>query len=142
MSQQKWFLKDSIAFLVLVIPVTLITQKLIASPNNIQTQTVSDTLTPQVGQLETVAELDITPGNVTASQDGRIFASVHGMRRRSAQLIEIKPGNNNWPPFPNAAWNGKPGSSNNVLNSAHGVAIDSQDRLWVIDHGNWMPNGA
>jgi hypothetical protein len=95
MSQQKWFLKGSIAFLVLVTPVTLITQKLIASPNNIPTQTVSNTQTPQVGQLETVAELNITPGNVTASRDGRIFASVHGMRRGSAQLIEIKPGSNN-----------------------------------------------
>ncbi|MEN9565276.1 MAG: hypothetical protein RLZZ69_472 [Cyanobacteriota bacterium] len=142
MSQQKWFLKGSIAFLVLVTPVTLITQKLIASPNNIPTQTVSNTQTPQVGQLETVAELNITPGNVTASRDGRIFASVHGMRRGSAQLIEIKPGSNNWQPFPNAEWNAKPGSGQNVLNSAHGVAIDSQDRLWVIDHGNWMPDGA
>jgi sugar lactone lactonase YvrE len=142
MLKEKWFLKSSIAFLVLVTPVTLITQKLIASPNNIPTQTASNTQTPQVGQLETVAELNITPGNVTASRDRRIFASVHGMRRGSAQLIEIKPGSNNWKPFPNAEWNGKPGSSNNVLNSAHGVAIDSQDRLWVIDHGNWMPNGA
>jgi sugar lactone lactonase YvrE len=142
MFQKKWFLKGSIAFLVLVTPVTFITQKLIASPNNIQTQTVSNTQTPQVGQLETVAELNITPGNVTASKDGRIFASVHGMRRGSAQLIEIKPGSNNWQPFPNAEWNRTPGSSNNVLNSAHGVAIDSQDRLWVIDHGNWMPDGA
>jgi sugar lactone lactonase YvrE len=142
MFQQKWFLKGSIAFLVLVTPVTLITQKLIASPNNIPTQTASNTQTPQVGQLETVAELDITPGNVTASRDGRIFASVHRMRRGSAQLIEIKPGSNNWQPFPNAEWNAKPGSGKNVLNSAHGVAIDSQDRLWVIDHGNWMPDGA
>ncbi len=142
MFEKKLFLKGSIAFLVLVTPLTLITQKLIASPNNVQTQSVSASQTPQVGQLEVVSELNITPGNVTASRDGRIFASVHGMRRGSAQLIEIKSGSNNWQPFPNAAWNGKPGSSNNVLNSAHGVAIDSQDRLWVIDHGNWMPNDA
>jgi len=109
MSKQKWVLKGSITFLVLVTPVTLITQKLIASPNNIQTQSASASQTPKVGQLETVAELNITPGNVTASQDGRIFASVHGMRRGSAQLIEIQPGTNNWQPFPNAEWNGKPG---------------------------------
>jgi len=59
------------------------------------------------------------------------------MRRGPAQLIEIT-GRYTWKPFPNAAWNAKPGSGPNVLNTAHGVAIDSKDRLWVIDHGNWM----
>lgn len=101
---------------------------------------MSSTASPRVGQVEIVAELDITPGNVTASRDGRMFASVHGMRRGAAQLIEIKPGKNNWQVFPNKEWNATPGSGANVLNSAHGVAIDSKDRLWVTDHGNWMPN--
>jgi sugar lactone lactonase YvrE len=95
---------------------------------------------PKIGQLELVADLDITPGNITVSRAGRIFASVHGMRRGKAQLIEIMPGTNQWKPFPNQAWNASPGSGPNVLNTAHGVAIDDQDRLWVIDHGNWMPN--
>jgi sugar lactone lactonase YvrE len=104
------------------------------------TPTVSKASAPRVGQLELVADLNITPGNVTVSRTGRIFASVHGMRRGTAQLIEILPGKNRWKPFPNAAWNAAPGSGSNVLNTAHGVAIDSQDRLWVIDHGNWMPN--
>jgi len=31
---------------------------------------------PSVGQLELVADLDITPGNVTVSRTGRIFATV------------------------------------------------------------------
>lgn len=64
------------------------------------------------------------------------------MRRGPAQLIEIKSGKNNWEAFPNKEWNAAPGSGPNVLNSAHGVAIDSQDRLWVTDHGNWMPKNA
>ena len=50
----------------------------------------------KVGDLELVAELDITPGNITVSRDGRIFASVHGMRRGSAQLIEIFPNSDSW----------------------------------------------
>jgi len=50
------------------------------------------------------------------------------MRRGPAQLIEIT-GRYTWKPFPNAAWNAKPGSGPNVLNTAHGVAIDSKDRL-------------
>ncbi|MCU0552885.1 MAG: major royal jelly family protein [Leptolyngbya sp. Prado105] len=110
------------------------------SPTSTTVTQLSSTAPPRVGQVEIVAELDITPGNVTASRDGRMFASVHGMRRGAAQLIEIKPGKNNWEVFPNKEWNATPGSSANVLNSAHGIAIDSKNRLWVTDHGNWMPN--
>jgi sugar lactone lactonase YvrE len=113
------------------------------APGAAQTQaagTIQASATPRVGQLELVANLDITPGNITVSRTGRIFASVHGMRRGAAQLIEIFPGENKWKPFPDATWNAAPGSGKNVLNTAHGVLIDDQDRLWVIDHGNWMPN--
>ena len=92
---------------------------------------------PAVGQVEIVAELDITPGNVTATKDGRVFASVHGMRRGPVQLIEVT-GPNGYTPFPDAGWNAKPGSSPDVLNTPHGVLVDARDRLWVVDHGNWM----
>jgi len=92
---------------------------------------------PAVGKVEIVAELDITPGNVTVSKDGRIFASVHGMRRGPVQLIEVT-GKTTYRPYPNAEWNAKPGSGPDVLNTPHGVLIDSKDRLWVIDHGNWL----
>ncbi|MGV2829268.1 L-dopachrome tautomerase-related protein [Myxosarcina sp. GI1(2024)] len=97
----------------------------------------NDTENAQIGQTEIVAELDIMPGNVTVSRDGRIFASVHGRRRGEAQLIEVT-GYNTWEPFPNEAWNATPGSIPDVLNTPHGVVIDSRDRLWVIDHGNWL----
>lgn len=93
--------------------------------------------TPKVGQVEIVAELAVTPGNVTASKSGRIFASVHGMRRGPVQLIEVT-GRNSYVPFPDASWNAKPGSGPDVLNTPHGVLIDSKERLWVVDHGNWM----
>lgn len=93
---------------------------------------------PQVGDVEIVATLDITPGNVTASRDGRIFMSVHGFRRGPVQLVEIT-GPTTWRAFPNDAWNARPGSGPDVLNTPHGVVIDSKDRLWVIDHGNWLP---
>ncbi len=105
-----------------------------------RTSTQSNKSERQVGDLELVAQLKITPGNITVSRDGRIFASIHGMRRGPAQLVEIFPGSDNWRPFPNESWNAKPGSGPNVLNTPHGVIIDSQNRLWVIDHGNWMPD--
>ncbi|TFW27629.1 L-dopachrome tautomerase-related protein [Duganella callida] len=98
---------------------------------------VAQAQTPAVGTVEIVAELDITPGNVTASKDGRVFASVHGMRRGPVQLIEIT-GRHSYKPFPDASWNARPGSGPNVLNTPHGILIDGKDRLWVIDHGNWM----
>ncbi len=44
---------------------------------------------PAIGTVEVVAELDITPGNVTVSRDGRIFATVHPFRPGAVQLIEI-----------------------------------------------------
>jgi len=97
----------------------------------------ADSAAPKVGQIEVVAELDITPGNVTASRTGRVFASVHGMRRGPIQLFELT-GPKAYAAFPDASWNGKPGSGANVLNTPHGVVIDSRDRLWVVDHGNWM----
>lgn len=45
--------------------------------------------TPKIGEVEIVAKLDITPGNVAASKDGRMFASVHGMRRGPAPAIVV-----------------------------------------------------
>lgn len=126
----------SVAIVVCIDPLKTKTKPI---PPAVAAQASSGTA-PKVGQLELVANLNITPGNITVSRTGRIFASVHGMRRDSAQLIEIFPGEDSWKPFPNAEWNTPPGSSKNVLNTAHGVAIDNQDRLWVIDHGNWMPD--
>ncbi len=89
---------------------------------------------PRAGQVDIVAELDITSGNVTASKNGRVFASVHGTRRG---LVEVT-GRNTYVPFPNSGWNARPGSGRNVLNTPHGAVIDGLDRLRGIDHGNWM----
>jgi len=102
------------------------------------TQPVSAQQTPQRGTLEVVAELDVTPGNVTVSRTGRIFATVHPFRPSTAQLIEVT-GFNTYKPFPNASWNAKPGSGPDVINSGLGVLIDSRDRLWVIDSGAIEP---
>jgi sugar lactone lactonase YvrE len=107
------------------------------APTAAATQSTPPSAAPTVGQVEIVAELDITPGNVTASKDGRVFASVHGMRRGPVRLIEVT-GRNAYAPFPDQAWNAKPGSGKDVLNTPHGVVIDGLGRLWVIDHGNWM----
>jgi sugar lactone lactonase YvrE len=86
------------------------------------------------GALEEVAELPINPGNLAATAEGRVFATVHQFRRADAQLIEIT-GPDGYRPWPDGAWNGPFGSGPDVLNSPLGIAIDREQRLWVIDNG-------
>ena len=86
------------------------------------------------GAIEAVAELPINPGNLAVTGSGRVFATVHQFRRAEAQLIEVT-GPNSYRPWPDLAWNGAFGSGPEVLNSALGIRIDGQDRLWVLDNG-------
>ncbi len=90
------------------------------------------------GALELVAELPINPGNLAVTEGGRVFATVHQFRRAEAQLIEIT-GPASYRPWPDQTWNGAFGSGPEVLNSPLGIAIDRQDRLWVIDNGLGEP---
>lgn len=86
------------------------------------------------GAIEAVAELPINPGNLAVTGSGRVFATVHQFRRAEAQLIEVT-GPNSYRPWPDSAWNGPFGSGPEVLNSALGIRVDGQDRLWVLDNG-------
>ena len=89
---------------------------------------------PEVGTLETVAELPINPGNLSVTADGRVFATVHQFRPADAQLIEIT-GSDSYRPWPDAGWNAAFGSGPDVLNAPLGIQIDRKGRLWVIDNG-------
>jgi sugar lactone lactonase YvrE len=86
------------------------------------------------GVIEVVAELPINPGNLAVTAEGRIFATVHQFRRAESQLIEVT-GPDSYRPWPNRDWNGAFGSGPDVLNSALGIRIDGQGRLWVLDNG-------
>ncbi|WP_202820660.1 L-dopachrome tautomerase-related protein [Variovorax sp. JS1663] len=52
-------------------------------------------------------------------------------------MIEIT-GRRSHIPFPDISWNELTASGRKVLNTPHGVVIDTKDRLWIIDHGNWI----
>jgi sugar lactone lactonase YvrE len=108
----------------------------VSTPGNINSVQAA---TPRVGQLEIVTEFrNFAPSNATVSRNGRIFATNHGQRRQAQMVVEVmKDGSTQ--PFPNASWNGAPASSPDVFNTPNGIVIDSQDRLWIIDHGNWLP---
>ena len=86
------------------------------------------------GALEVVAELPINPGNLAATAEGRVFATVHQFRRAEAQLIEVT-GPESYRPWPDKGWNRAFGSGPDVLNSVLGIRIDRKGRLWVIDNG-------
>jgi sugar lactone lactonase YvrE len=89
---------------------------------------------PAPGTLQVVAELPINPGNLAVTDDGRVFATVHQFRRADAQLIEVT-GRHSYRAWPDGGWNGAFGSGPDVLNSVLGIAIDREDRLWVVDNG-------
>jgi sugar lactone lactonase YvrE len=89
---------------------------------------------PEPGTIELVAELPINPGNLAATQDGRVFTTVHQFRPANARLIEIT-GPDEYRPWPDTSWNAEFGSGPDVINSPLGIAIDRKDRLWVLDNG-------
>lgn len=88
------------------------------------------------GDLEVVAALDIRPGNVTISDDGRIFATVHPLDIPSRwRLIEIT-GKKSWKPWPDDSWQQIEGSNPaHQIDTPLGITRDAQNRLWLVDMG-------
>lgn len=87
------------------------------------------------GAVQVVAELDICPGNVAVSKEGRIFMSVHPLRADSIQLVEILEGNE-YRVFPNSSYQSNPSNKGkDRLDAPLGVLFDNKDRLWVVDAG-------
>lgn len=84
-------------------------------------------------KLEVVATLDVAPGNIAVSPDGRVFFTFHPEGRPSgtklAELVGDKP-----QPFPTVEMqtlqSGKPS-----FDTPLGVRLDHRGWLWTIDHG-------
>ena len=91
---------------------------------------------PQVGQLETVAELPMRPGNVSATATGRVFATVHPLDKPSGlQLVEIT-GRKSFRPWPSAELQSDASTRGDArLDAPLGITQDAKGRLWVIDMG-------
>jgi len=74
-------------------------------------------------------------GNVAVSATGRVFFTVHPESRpQGNKLLEFVDGAS--VPFPDG------GSQSSLFDTVLGVAIDSRNRLWTIDHGNHGLRGA
>ena len=77
--------------------------------------------------LEVVAAYPEPIGNVAVSGDGRVFFTVHPESRPAgAKLLEWVDGAAL--PYPDADAQG-------LFDTVLGLAVDRQDRLWTIDHG-------
>lgn len=112
---------------------TFSTSASLAQQNNAASSAAS------IGSVELVAAFqDFALSNATVSVDGRIFVTNHGQRRNAMMVAELMP-DGTLRPFPNADWNGPPASGSDVFNTPNGIVIDAQNRLWIIDHGNWLP---
>ncbi|MNR76078.1 Major royal jelly protein [compost metagenome] len=91
---------------------------------------------PQAAAVDIVAELPMRPGNVAATKEGRIFATVHPLGKPSGlQLIEIT-GKKSF-----VAWPGKQYQNDGVhftedrIDTPLGIYRDKHNNLWIIDMG-------
>ena len=87
------------------------------------------------GTLEVVAELDINPGNVAVSNEGKVFMTVHPLRRQNVQLVVVE-NDGSYTPFPSVDFQTPNGQEiTKGFDTPLGVIVDKKDRLWVIDAG-------
>lgn len=82
---------------------------------------------PLVANPEVLIELDLPPGNIACSRDGRIFFNTHPFtqshRFTDAFLFELVNGEKR--PYPDAA-------SQPDMRFVFGMTVDAQNRLWLI----------
>lgn len=125
-------MKKTLLALTTIIAVTLIGCGHLSPMDNEKNK---NTHNKAIGTLEVVTEIDINPGNVAVSQEGRIFASIHPLRPNKYQLVEIT-GKTSYVPFPNVQTQSSvKARSDDKLDSPLGIIFDNKNRLWVIDVG-------
>ena len=92
---------------------------------------VARTSTPlmDASAVELVLSYPEPVGNVAVNRDGRLFFTVHPEGRpRGNKLLEFVDGAS--VPYPNG------GIQQELFDTVLGVVVDSNNRLWTIDHGN------
>ena len=91
---------------------------------------------PMAGQVEVIAELPIRPGNVAATEQGRVIATVHPLDKPSGvQLIEIT-GKQQYRAWPSPAFqNDGKHFTDDRIDSPLGIYRDRQSRIWIVDMG-------
>ncbi len=105
-----------------------------AQEASISRPVVTATGTKTGNKLEIIATLDVRPGNVSVSQTGRVFATIHPLGNPKHQLVEIVDGKAI--PYPTVALqkNGEKASAA-TFDTPLGLVSDRRNRLWMIDLG-------
>lgn len=83
-------------------------------------------------RADIVATLAEPPGNIAVSQDGRIFFTYHAESHPDIKVLEWVDGKPR--PYPNLAMQ-TPDPDKPSYGSVFNLRIDSENRLWSIDHG-------
>lgn len=89
---------------------------------------------PSAQRLETVAELQQAPGNVTLTPEGRVILSLHQMYAPEVQVVELQP-DGSLRPFPTVEWNRAEGEGATRLDAVLGVQSDLEGVVWMLDNG-------
>ncbi len=85
------------------------------------------------GSLKIVAELPISPGNLTFTPDGRLICSLHQFYEPDLRVAELTL-DGTLIPFPNFAWNQPNASEQKTLDSVLGIQCDRQGVVWMLDN--------
>lgn len=108
------------------------------SPNNNEQQKEPEETAKQttpIDPLSIVGSFEFRPGNVAASKDGQVFATMHPLGKSPIQLVQVL-GPDNIAPFPSMAFQ-KNGAepSEQTIDTPIGIRVDKNNRVWVIDMG-------
>jgi len=86
-------------------------------------------------ELETVARLSATPGNIAVTPEGRIIVSQHPFSGASTHVVEVLP-DGSTRPFPTVEWAGSRSAEGVGFTAVIGVKCDSGGVVWMLDMGS------
>lgn len=87
-------------------------------------------------QIEVVAALDVAPGNITHTPDGRTFISLHQFYEPEHAVAELLPGGE-LRQLPRT--HTLPTSREVTLDAVLGLQADAEGTLWLLDNGGASP---
>jgi sugar lactone lactonase YvrE len=105
---------------------------LLAKGGRLEDRTTDPLLPPWA--VETVAQLDLPPGNVAVSPEGRVFFTYLPQAKPAVKVAELVGGK--VVPFPDPAFQRR-GLGRLGFDTVLSIRIDRQNRLWALDYGSY-----
>jgi sugar lactone lactonase YvrE len=84
-------------------------------------------------ELEAIAQLDLPPGNVAVSPEGRVFFTYLPQAKPTVKVAELVAGH--VVPFPDESFQRRPAGKLG-FDTVLSIRIDRQNRLWALDYGS------